>query len=1035
MTEPASYKDTLNLPKTSFDMKANLTQREPKMVAQWAQENLYQKIREARKGSAKGKWVLHDGPPYANGDIHMGHLVNKVLKDIVVKFRTMQGYDSPYVPGWDCHGLPIESAIQKELGPKFRELSKDELRKRCADYALKYVKLQGDSFQRLGILGSFDNPYLTMDKRYEAGILEVLAELVQRDLVYRQKKPVHWCTNDRTALAEAELEYASKKDNSIYVSFELDRFRDDHRAARWADGSESAPEPMELMIWTTTPWTLPANRAIAVHPEYTYVVVRYEREAKKHAVIIAKDLVARVMKAGGVNDYMVGEEYSGRQLVDNRFIYKHPLVPNRSQSIFLADYVTLEDGTGLVHTAPGHGKEDYATGQKYGIETYNPVLADGRYDDTVPEFLRGKSIWDANQLIIDKLRETGALFHHAEFSHEYPHCWRCKKPTIQRATEQWFIRASPEGTWKAEDGALISQDGRGKLWGTALSWTTNGVNFIPDWGKHRLQGMLATRPDWCISRQRAWGVPIPAFFLKSGELAVSTPAELAEVVSLVADHFREHGADSWYTDSPAALLGAHSTNPKRLAGATALRIKGLNFEDLEKGQDILDVWFESGASHHAVLESTHPELGYPANMYLEGSDQHRGWFQSSLLEAAGYKSEPPFKELLTHGFVVDDQGKKYSKSSGNYVPVEKLLTQHGADVLRLWVASVDYQNDIKFGPALITSTSEAYRKIRNTMRYLLGNLYDFNPQTDSVEARPHSIDAWMQGRATAWASNVIAAFDRYEFHQVFKFIYEFCNVEISSIYAKAIKDRLYCELPNSTKRRASQTVCYRTLTRLIELSAPILAFTSEEAWGELRKLPGCASLEPSIHLRALQAQDHRSTAIMDSFNALKNVAFGGLPVGAATQTNSPLEDAVASFAAVAQTVQADLFDWAAAETHWFALMPLIEKGNKQLDDLKRTIGLGNPLDAEAVIILPKVEDEVSKLIAEYGPEIEDALGVGFHRIEHGEVWDIKIVDTRQKYPSCNRSWKRRPDVGSDPAYPDLSARDAAVVRALRTRNP
>ncbi len=670
---------------------------------------------------------------------------------------------------------------------------------------------------------------------------------------------------------------------------------------------------------------------------------------------------------------------------------------------------------GLSTPAPGHGKEDYQTGIKYGLEVYNPVLADGRYDDTVPEFLRGKTIWDANQLVIDKLKETGALFHHQEFSHEYPHCWRCKKPVIFRATEQWFVKASGQ----KEEAGSKKQEEASPLWQNAKRFV-DAVKWIPTWGKNRIDGMLDTRPDWCISRQRSWGVPIPALFDPQGKCLLTEAS-----VRKAADYFRAHGADSWYTDSPEKILG---TDPIAVGFPV-----GTDLATLDKGEDILDVWFESGASHHAVLECTHPELGYPADMYLEGSDQHRGWFQSSLLEASGYKSIPPFKEVLTHGFVVDDQGKKYSKSSGNYVPVEKLLTQHGADVLRLWASSVDYQNDIKFNSAagILTQTSEAYRKIRNTIRYLLGNLYDFNPQPDTTEPRPHSIDAWMQGRTTSWASAINLAYDRYEFHQVFKLIYEFCNVEISAVYAKAIKDRLYCEIPTSPKRRASQTVCYRTLTRLIEFCAPLLAFTAEEASGELRKLPGCASIEPSIHLRTLHLFGDRHDAIMESVVKILPIQHDRAAIEAAKAGNSPLSEAMTNFAAFAETMRSDLFTWAAAENHWSVLLPLIEKGNKQLDDLKKSIGLGNPLDAEAVIIVPQVEDEVSKLISDYGPEIEDALGVGFHRIEHGEIWDIKINDTREKYPSCARSWKRRPDVGSDPEYPDLSARDSQVVRALR----
>jgi isoleucyl-tRNA synthetase len=1034
--EAPSYKDTLNLPKTSFDMKANLTQREPAMLKAWQDANLYQQIRETRKDAARGKWVLHDGPPYANGDIHIGHLINKVLKDIVVKFRTMQGHDSPYVPGWDCHGLPIESAIQKELGPKFRELSKDEVRQKCRDYAMKYVKLQGDSFQRLGVFGEFQNPYLTLNPAYESGILEVLAELVKRDLVYRQKKPVHWCTNDRTALAEAELEYATRKDNSIYVLFhwyadqqpEWEQFPDEWRRFNAQFENAGAPGVREtdlyLVIWTTTPWTLPANRAVAVHPDHEYVIVRFADSTKNKTmhVVMARQLVERVMsnvKHSG--EFQVSPPITGKQLANTEIQYRHPIdntnvdsSKNRSCPIVLADYVTMEDGTGLVHTAPGHGKEDYQTGLKYNLEVYNPVLPDGRYDDSVPDFLQGKTIWDANDLVIQKLKDLGTLFHHQQFDHEYPHCWRCKKPVIFRATEQWFVRASGNDAPSSQNSGLRTQDSS-PLWESAKKFV-DAVEWIPAWGKNRIDGMLDTRPDWCISRQRSWGVPIPAFFDDNGNLLLTEKS-----VRTIAAHFERHGADSWYTHTPQQLLGAEEWDDTWITPSGRSENRKLKIENAwHKGQDILDVWFESGASHHAVLERTHPELGYPADMYLEGSDQHRGWFQSSLLEAAGYKKEPPFKSVLTHGFAVDEHGKKYSKSTPNYVPLEQLLKQHGADVMRLWVASVDYQNDIRFFPALLASISEAYRKIRNTIRYLLGNLYDFDPTENSVDPAPHSIDQWMKAKVDAWAADVHAAYDRYEFHTVFKRIYEFCNVEISAVYAKAIKDRLYCELPDSDKRRASQTVCYRTLMRLIELCAPILVFTADEAWTAVRQLPGCAELDKSVHLVTFSFLDDPNDIVDDLTDGLSDEDAG---------ENAAMDILNTLTQGLRDTVDATL-----AAKHWQVLTPLIEKGNKQLDDLKRTVGLGNPLDAEAVILVPTgVEDDLTRHIADYAPEIEDALGVGFHRLEQspGSAWDIQILDTRTRYPSCARSWKRRPDVGSNPAYPDLSARDAAVVTALR----
>ncbi len=1044
MTEPAAptpptppnYKDTLNLPKTNFDMKANLTQREPVMLKQWQDENLYQKIRDRRGGHPKGKWVLHDGPPYANGDIHMGHLINKVLKDIVIKFRTMQGHDAPYVPGWDCHGLPIESAIQKELGPKFRELSKDQVRQKCHDYAMKYVQLQSDSFARLGIFfgpGEQDR-YLTLNPKYESGILDVLAELVKRDLVYRKKKPVHWCTNDRTALAEAELEYATRKDHSIYVNFKLANVAALKPSNSTTEHFIKQLQPFTghayLMIWTTTPWTLPANRAVAVHPDHEYIVYWYREKTDPESngdytkcVIVAAEAHDRIRNLGYFARSEANGSVRGRDLVEMGLKYFHPLgmpdnhdgskqmeldgltgshsqVRDRIQPVVLADYVTLDDGTGLVHTAPGHGKEDYQTGIKYGLEIYNPVLADGKYDDTVPDFLKGQSIWAANEMVINKLTQTGALFHHQQFDHEYPHCWRCKKPVIFRATEQWFVKAaSADDTPSGDSGAMLlmgqgprqehagestaPQDSRLKtqasspLWSNAKAFV-NSVQWIPAWGKNRIDGMLDTRPDWCISRQRSWGVPIPAFFDDKGNILFTEKS-----VRRIGAYFKEHGADSWYTHTPAQLLGAEEwTDTVITPDGRLISEFRIQNSELTKSSDILDVWFESGASHHAVLECTHPELGYPADLYLEGSDQHRGWFQSSLLEASGYKSEPPFKQVLTHGFVVDEKGHKMSKAEGNGIKVETALKQYGADVLRLWVSSVDYQNDIPCGPNLLAKTADAYRKIRNTIRYLLGNLYDFNYETGvHIGFEPYSIDSWMEWRFSQLQEQVLSSYERYEFHNVFKLVYEFCNVEISAVYAKAIKDRLYCELPDSKKRRGSQLMCCFLLEHLVKLIAPILAFTAEEAWNEMRKLPGGGSLTRSVHLAQFEV-------------------FECNPMGH-------------------------------AEKHWGVLMPLIEKGNKQLDDLKKSVGLGNALDAEAVIIVPSTNDDVAKLIAQYGPEIEDALGVGFHRIEHGEIWDIKIEDTREKYPSCARSWKRRPDVGSDKDYPDLSARDAAVVSALR----
>ena len=951
-TKPAAdYRATLNLPQTGFDMKANLTGREPGILARWKAENLYQRIRT--RPHTLPKWVLHDGPPYANGDIHMGHLINKVLKDMVVKYRTMQGHDAPYVPGWDCHGLPIESAIQKELGPKMRELSAPEIRQRCRDYALKFVKLQSDSFERLGILGQFDKPYLTLDPAYESGVLEVLAGLLQRDLVFRQRKPVHWCTFDQTALAEAELEYANRKDTSIFVKFSLNL-----ATGSWPAAWGTKPAGAHLLIWTTTPWTIPANRAVAVHPEHQYAVATFEHHGPQALILAAKRIPAAMLQAG-ITHYNVSDGITGSELIEAGMAYTHPLDATRAQAIIPADYVTLDDGTGLVHIAPGHGTEDYQTGRKAGLDVYCPVLADGRYDQSVPDFLRGQSIWQANELVVQRLADTGLLFHRHEIEHSYPHCWRCRKATILRATEQWFVRAG----------------GNSPLVQTAKQFIDD-VQWIPAWGKNRIAGMLATRPDWCISRQRSWGVPISAFFTANGEILLTEKS-----VRRVAAYVREHGADCWYSHSPEQILGPDPwVDTAWTAEGTIIAGHHFNPRELRKGSDILDVWFESGASHHAVLEGTHPELGYPANLYLEGSDQHRGWFQASLLEAAGYRAVPPFKQILTHGFIVDSHGHKMSKSQGNDIKVSDALKQNGADVLRLWVASVDYQDDMPCSRELLERTSDAYRKIRNTIRYLLGNLYDFDVSKNATAPENCSIDTWMLGRLAAMTREVHAAYDRYEFHKVFRALYDFCNVDISTIYAKAIKDRLYCELPDDPRRRASQSLCAQLLQHLVELCAPILAFTTDEVSRITQELPGLKNMfGDCIHT-------HVFTALPEAPDA-------------------------------------------ALLAHWDTLMPLVQDGLKQLDTLKKATGLGNPLDSEAVITVP-TDHPLAAMMKHYGREIEDVLGAGFHRITPGDKWTIEIVDTRRKYPSCARSWKRRPDVGSNPEFPDLSARDAAVVKSL-----
>ncbi|HAQ66771.1 MAG TPA: isoleucine--tRNA ligase, partial [Phycisphaerales bacterium] len=697
------YKSTLNLPKTDFAMKANLSQAEPLTVKRWQDEALYDTVQAARANAPL--YSFHDGPPYANGSIHLGHLLNKVLKDIVVRSRLMDGMRVPYVPGWDCHGLPIEHKVVTDMNEKGKlqkvmELPDDQrrmiIRRECQAYADKFVKLQAGQMQRLLTLADYANPYLTMKPAFEGAVIEDFADLVEQGLVYRALKPVHWSIANRTALAEAELEYEDRQDLSVYVDFEAA----DREAVERVFGCELDCTP-SFTIWTTTPWTLPANLAIAVHADYRYAVV----EVDGNLAIMASDLVAKVTKLAGSDKVRIVAETDGAKLVGLK--YRHPFC-DRESSVVAADYVTLEDGTGLVHTAPGHGAEDYRTGLKEGLETYCPVRDDGTYDDTVPAWLRGKSVWDANKEITEHLRQSGHLYHDHVFTHSYPHDWRSKTPVIFRATEQWFIGVDRATKRDGISLRALALDATGK--GAA----EGGIDFVPSWGRNRMRGMLESRPDWCISRQRAWGLPIPAFRTEAGEILLTSGT-----VRAIAKRFREKGSDAWFTDGPAELL-AHWN-----AAADPDAPKGVDISKLVKLYDIFDVWFESGSSWNAVLRER--GLGFPADLYLEGSDQHRGWFQLSLLPALGATGKPPFKALVTHGFIVDKDGKKMSKSIGNTIEVEDLLKQVGAEVCRWWVFSVPYEGDIKVDMSFFTTAGESYRKIRNTVRYLLSNLYDYTP--------------------------------------------------------------------------------------------------------------------------------------------------------------------------------------------------------------------------------------------------------------------------------------------------------------------
>jgi isoleucyl-tRNA synthetase len=808
MPKIVDLKSTLNLPRTAFPMKASLPQNEPKQLAEWEEKKLYHRIQQARAGAPT--YVLHDGPPYPTGTIHLGTGLNKILKDMVVKSKTMAGFHAPYVPGWDCHGLPIETQVEKELGGKKGSVPPGEFRRMCREFASRYVDQHRRDFKRLGVLGQWEDPYLTMSPQYEAAIADAFVTFLEKGYVYRGLKPVYWCIVDTTALAEAEVEYEDHTSTSIWVKF----------AVEPGTAAEKLGSHVSAVIWTTTPWTLPHNRALAFHPEYDYVVA----ETAAGALLLAADLVGPALDAVKLEAGSVRGPWKGKDLAELKF--RHPFLDLQVPAV-LADYVTLDQGTGIVHTAPGHGVEDFQTGQKYGIEAYAPIDDHGRYLEGLPEY-KGKTVFEANPIIVALLRDRGALLGEQKLSHSYPHCWRCHNPVIFRATEQWFIDLDGEG-----------RDGRGAIRPRALAEISK-VQWTPEWGAERIHSMIAERPDWCVSRQRFWGVPLVILYCAKCNKQFD---DYAALHSLVSKWFTREGADAWFTHSVEELLPAGT---QCSCGASSWR----------KETDILDVWFDSGSSHLAVLDRLDADgqkLPWPADMYLEGPDQYRGWFHSSLLVAVAVRNASPYRHVLTHGWTLDAKGQPMSKSLGNTVLPTEVCEKWGADLLRLWVASQDYTADVRMSDNVMTQLSEAYRKLRNTFRFALGNLADFDPARDSVpDAEMEELDRWMLSRAFDLLGQCREWYKSFEFHRVFHALHDFAVVDLSAFYFDVLKDRLYTFAPRNRARRSAQTAVYRIAKALLTLVTPITVFTAEEIW---KYFPRAAGDPESAHLALFSSID------------------------------------------------------------------------------------------------------------------------------------------------------------------------------------
>ncbi|MEZ5543379.1 MAG: isoleucine--tRNA ligase [Pseudomonadota bacterium] len=932
----SDYKNTLNLPSTAFPMKGNLPSREPEQLQRWEDMDLYGKLRAAAAG--RPRFTLHDGPPYANGDIHIGHAVNKVLKDIIVKSRTLEGYDAPYVPGWDCHGLPIELNVEKQVGKAGVKVAAADFRAACREYAGRQVDGQRRDFIRLGVFGDWRNPYLTMDYRFEADIIRALGRIIANGHLHKGFKPVHWCTDCQSALAEAEVEYENKDSIAIDVRFRVLNEAGLIAACHHVEG-HAGSGPLAVVIWTTTPWTLPANLAVALNPGLDYAVVQCDCGRGEERLVIAEALLRDTMLRYGCEHYRVVAYCRGSDL--EGMLLAHPFYA-REVPVILGDHVTTDAGTGAVHTAPGHGQDDYVVGSRYGLEVYNPVGGNGCFlPDT--ELFAGEHVFAANAHVIEVLKARGALLHEARLRHSYPHCWRHKTPIIFRATPQWFI--------SMEQGGLRT---------TALA-AIDGVRWLPDWGKARIEGMVAGRPDWCISRQRTWGVPIPLFVHRqSGALHPDT----AELIERVAQRVEQSGIDAWFALQPGDLLGA-------AAG------------DYDKVGDTLDVWFDSGVTHHAVLERR-AELAEPADLYLEGSDQHRGWFQSSLLTAVAMRGRAPYRTVLTHGFTVDAKGQKMSKSRGNVVVPQKIMNSLGADILRLWVAATDYRGEMSVSDEILKRTADAYRRMRNTARYLLANLTGFEPAQHLLDPEQVlCLDRWAIERTRRLQEQVRQAYESYEFHRIYQLVHNFCAVDMSSFFIDIIKDRQYTTPSDSIPRRSAQTALYHVVEALVRWLAPILSFTAEEIW---RHLPG----------------QRAESVFLATWYELPPAFY---PEGE-----------------ILQRMGADF---------WERIIAARDAISKELEKLRVDGHIGSSLDAEVDLY---ADEPTRALLGAIGDELRFVLITSYARVHALEAapasavaaqvsgLNFRIQAAPSQHAKCVRCWHHREDVGASATHPELCGR-------------